>query len=612
MDDLQEKRTIQYRKMIDILMGKHGCADIILEGGFFINVLTREIYQADVAIKNQYILLVGDCKAVKGEKTQIINVRGKYISPGLIDAHMHFESSMLTCTEFSKLSLLGGTTTLFADPHEIANVSGIEGIEAMLKEAAYLPNRILFTVPALVPDVPGLETAGQEIDSRFLKKLLEEDNVTGLGEMQGFSNTESVYEHSEEVIDDLLVSSAMAHRCHKTVEGNAPGLSGKDLAAHILVCGGETSCHETTTKEECLEKVRNGVTVFMREGSTQKNMAECIRTIKEEGIDSRKLVLATDDMSAKDLLESGHMNSVIAKTIAQGIDPVEAIQMATINPARHYGRNDIGVIAPGKAADICILSDLNRMKVETVLVKGKVVAHEGKLLLDIPHYTYPDCIKHSMKREKIKKEEFQIHTERRSELVRGIQVIEDQNLTESITEEIMAKDGLLQPDIEKDVLPFIVIERHGKSQRIGKAFVRGFGLKTGAIAQSIGHDTHNLLVIGTNYDDMEMAANRVRTMEGGIALIKEKKVVRDLPLRVAGLMSDEMTAEELAGRLEMISTAAEKEMGCKIHEPFMHLSFLTLVTSPTWKLTDYGLIDVEKGSVLETVERSGRQWISEW
>ena len=612
MNDLQEKKPIQYRKMIDILMGKQGCADVILEGGFLINVLTREIYQADVAIKNEYILLVGDCKEVKGEKTKVIDVRGKYISPGFIDAHMHFESSMLTCTEFSKLSLLGGTTTLFADPHEIANVSGLEGIEAMLKEATYLPSRILFTVPALVPDVPGLETPGQEIDSRFLKKLLEEDKVAGLGEMQGFSNTRSVYEHAEEVIDDLLVSSAMAQSYHKTIEGNAPGLFGKDLAAHILVCGGETSCHETTTKEECMEKVRNGVTVFMREGSTQKNMAECIRTVKEEGIDSGKLVLATDDMSARDLLESGHMNSVIAKTIAQGIDPVEAIQMATINPARHYGRKDIGVIAPGKAADICVLSDLNRMKVETVLVKGKVVAQGGKLCIDIPHYPYPDSVKHSMKCGKIKKEAFQIHTENHSEMVRGIQVIEDQNLTECIRENVEAKDGILQPDIGKDLLPFIVIERHGKSQRIGKTFVRGFGLKAGAIAQSIGHDTHNLLVVGTNYEDMEMAANRVCAMEGGIALIKEKKIVGDLPLKVAGLMSDEMTAEELAERLDMISTAAEMEMGCKIHDPFMHLSFLTLVTSPTWKLTDYGLIDVEKGTVLETVERSESKWTSEW
>lgn len=612
MNVLQEKKLIQYRKMIDVLMGKQGCADVILKGGFLINVLTREIYQADVAIKNEYILLTGDCKEVKGEKTKVIDVRGKYISPGFIDAHMHFESSMLTCTEFSKLSLQGGTTTLFADPHEIANVSGIEGIEAMLKEASYLPNRILFTVPALVPDVPGLETSGQEMDSRSLHQLLDEDNVAGVGEMQGFSNTRSVYDRSEDIIDDLLVSSAMAQQYHKTIEGNAPGLFGKDLASHILVCGGETSCHETVTKEECLEKVRNGVTVFMREGSTQKNLQECVRVIKEEGIDSSKLVLATDDMSAADLLKSGHMNNVIAKTIAQGIDPVEAIQMATINPARHYGRKDIGVIAPGKVADICILSDLNCMKVDMVFVKGKTVVQEGKLCIDIPHYTYPDTVKHSMKRAKIKKEDIQIHTDNRSEMVRGIQVIENQNVTECIRESIGARDGILQPDIGKDLLPFAVIERHGKSQRIGKTFVRGFGLKSGAIAQSIGHDTHNLLVVGTNYEDMEMATNRVCAMQGGIALIKEKKVVGDLPLKVAGLMSDEMSAQELAEGLQRISAAAEQEMGCTIHDPFMHLSFLTLITSPAWKLTDYGLIDVEKGIVLETVEGSERKWTSEW
>ncbi len=612
MSGPKRKKSIQYRKMIDVLMGKQGCADMVLEGGFLINVLTREIYRADVAIKNEYILLVGDCKDVKGEKTRVIDVRGKYVSPGFLDAHMHFESSMLTCTEFSKLSLLGGTTTLFADPHEIANVSGIEGMEEMLKEAVNLPNHILFTVPALVPDVPGLETSGQEIDSRFLEKLLQEENVAGIGEMQGFSNTQSVYEHSEEIIDDLLVSSSMAEDYHKTIEGNAPGLFGKDLAAHILVCGGETSCHETTTKEECLEKVRNGVTVFMREGSTQKNMAECIQVVKEEGIDSGKLVLVTDDMSAADLIESGHMNHVIAKTIEQGIDPVEAIQMATINPARHYGKKEIGAIAPGKIADICILSDLNRMKVDTVLVKGKIVVQNGKLCIEIPKHLYSDSVKHSMKCEKIRKEAFYISTENRSEMIRGIQVIEDQNLTECMRESVEARAGILQPDIRKDILPFAVIERHGKSKRIGKSFVRGFGLKAGAIAQSIGHDTHNLLVVGTNYEDMEMAANRVRAMEGGIALIKEKKVIGDLPLKVSGLMSDEMSAEELAKQLQTISKAAKTELGCTIHDPFMHLSFLTLVTSPVWKLTDYGLIDVEKGVVINTVERSERKWTSEW
>ena len=320
----------------------------------------------------------------------------------------------------------------------------------------------------------------------------------------------------------------------------------------------------------------------------------------------------TDDMSAADLIESGHMNHVIAKTIEQGIDPVEAIQMATINPARHYGKKEIGAIAPGKIADICILSDLNRMKVDTVLVKGKIVVQNGKLCIEIPKHLYSDSVKHSMKCEKIRKEAFYISTENRSEMIRGIQVIEDQNLTECMRESVEARAGILQPDIRKDILPFAVIERHGKSKRIGKSFVRGFGLKAGAIAQSIGHDTHNLLVVGTNYEDMEMAANRVRAMEGGIALIKEKKVIGDLPLKVSGLMSDEMSAEELAKQLQTISKAAKTELGCTIHDPFMHLSFLTLVTSPVWKLTDYGLIDVEKGVVINTVERSERKWTSEW
>lgn len=596
-----EKRNLKYRSMIDTLLGHNSFADIVLRGGAVINVITREIYRADLAIKGEYILLIGNCDGVIGETTKIYDVTGKYLSPGFIDAHMHFESSMLTCTEFSKLSIISGTTTLFADPHEIANVLGVEGIKEMLREIRHLPNKVYLTIPALVPDVPGLETPGACITSTELMELLPDPNVQGIGEMQGFSNPKAVYEHASDLVDDLITSSYYAAKLNATVEGNAPGLSGNDLAAHIIVCGGETSCHETTTKEECIEKLRNGITVFMREGSTQRNMAECIKAVTEEGLDSRKLVLVTDDMVAEDLIQYGHMNDVIRRTIREGIDPVEAIQMATINPARHYGRNDIGVLAPGKVADICIIDDLGKMNIGKVFLGGTLASEEGKLLIDLPSYRYPEHVKQSMKCTKVKPQQLGIRSDRQQERVRAIKLIIDQNLTDELEETLDVKDGIIAPNLNKDILPLISMERHGKSARIGKTFVHGMGLKAGAIAQSIGHDTHNLLVCGVNSEDMAIAANRVTDMGGGIALIKDKKVVADLKLPVAGLMSDQLTGDEMSERIRELHHLAESELQCSIHSPFMHLSFLSLVTSAKWKISDYGLVDARTYEVIDTV-----------
>lgn len=587
--------------MIDVLMGNKDSADIVIQGGYIINVITREIYQADLAIKGEFILYIGNCSTLIGAKTKRIDVKGQYISPGFIDSHMHFESSMLTCTEFSKLSIPSGTTTLIADPHEIGNVLGVSGVKAMVEEAKYLPNRVLFTIPALTPDVPGLETAGGIIESKEVKELITDDFVQGLGEMQGFSNTSAVYEHTPELIDDLLTSVYYTKKNGKTVEGNAPGLTGKDLAAHIILCGSETSCHETTTKEECIEKIRNGVTVFMREGSTQRNMSECIKAVTEEGLDSRKLVLVTDDMVAEDLILHGHMNDVIRRTIQEGIDPVEAIQMATINPAYHYGLKDIGVLAPGKVADICVLNNLMDMQVSMVFINGVLISKGNELLFDIPPYVYPMYVKKSMKRKRITLEDIIIPSQKQQASIRGIQVIVDQNLTGCVEDTLPVTDGHIGISTEKDILPLLSIERHGISKRIGKTFVKGIGLKYGAIAQSIGHDTHNLLVCGASYDDMLTAANRVIAMGGGIAMVKDGKVVGDLPLPVAGLITDELTGEEVCNRINQLHQLAASELKCRIHSPFMHLSFLSLVTSAKWKISDYGLIDAESYEIIDTV-----------
>ncbi|SFS80570.1 adenine deaminase [Marininema halotolerans] len=607
MDTHRIKEAIHWRRLIDTLLDPAHYADLVLKGGYVINVITREIYVADVAIKGEKILLVGEGSELTGPSTQVVDVTGKFVSPGFIDAHMHFESAMLTLTEFSRLSIPTGTTTLVADPHEIGNVLGVPGMKAMIEEAKTLPQRVKFTIPCRTPDAPGLETAGVDISAKDMTELMADPFVQGIGEIQGFSNVHPVYQHADHILDDQIASVAYAHHLGKTVEGNAPALFGKELAAHIISGGTHVSCHETTTKEEMVEKLRYGVTVFMREGSSQRNMAECIRAITEEGMDSRRAVLVSDDMVPEDLLQNGHMDDILRRTIACGVDPVEAIQMVTINPATHFGFSDVGVLAPGKRADVVVLSELENMTAESVYLGGKKVAEHGNLTMKLPPYTYPDTVKGSMKRMKVTARELQITVSDRAQArVRGIKVIPDQNLTGAEEFELSVKEGVIQPCLQRDVLPILVLERHGRGGGIGKTFVTGMTLKRGAIAESVAHDTHNVIVTGTNYEDMAMAANRVIAMGGGIAMIAEGKVVGDLPLPVGGLMTDQLSGKELADAVTKLHHLAREELGCTLHVPFMHLSFLSLVTSPTWKITDIGLVEVDEFKILPTVIQEGR------
>lgn len=601
MDALKVKKALQYRKLIDVLLDPNLYADIVLKGGYFINVITREIYEADVAIKGEHILMVGDVKDLIGPKTNVEEIRGKFVSPGFIDSHMHFESAMLTCTEFSKLSIPTGTTTLIGDPHEIGNVLGVAGMKEMIEEAKTLPNRILFTVPCAVPDAPGLETSGYDVTAKDMKDLLTDPYVQGIGEIQSFSNIKPVYEHAPKLIDDLVAAVTYANAIGKTVEGNAPGLFGCELAAHIISGGTHVSCHETTTKEETVEKLRYGVSVFMREGSSQRNMAECIRAITEDGLDSRRAIVVSDDMVPADLLKYGHMNDIIRRTIAEGMDPVEAIQMATINPATHFGFKDVGVLAPGKRADIAVISDLKNMTIDQVYLAGKKAAEKGELTIEIPSYIYPESVKKSVKRKPVTKDELLVKTSGSSVKVRAIEAIPFQNLTGGREFTLHVKDGIVQPCLKQDVLPLFVIERHGRTGKIGKTFLQGFNLKSGAIAESVAHDTHNIIVTGTNYEDMVTAVNRVIAMDGGIAMIKDGKVVGDLPLRIGGLMTDELTGKEMSEKVDELSRLAKEVLGCGMEVPFMHLSFWSLVTSPKWKITDKGLIDVDKFEVIPTI-----------
>ena len=600
--DVKHLKAIANRQhCVDVLLDSNKFAQKVLKNGQFVDVITRKIYPADVAIEGEHILMIGDCGSLVGPATEVVDLGGKYIAPGFIDAHMHFESAMLTITEFSRLSLPTGTTCLISDPHEIGNVLGPEGIKAMAEEAALMPHHVYSRVPALTPDSPGLETAGYNITSKDLPQMLEYPTVSGIGETQGVSAMSFVYNHNYEVIKDTIASTVYARSIGKGVDGNAPELFGKDLAAHIISTGTDISCHETTTKAECIEKLRNGVYVLMREGSTQTNMSECIKALTEDKVDSRRMILATDDMLAEDIAKTGHMNDIIRRTIKNGVDPVEAIQMATINPATWLDLKEIGVLTPGKLADIAIIeSPLEQMNIFQVYLKGEKIAENGKLLIDLPPYVYPETVKKSVKRTAIKAEDLMVATEGVSAVVRCIGLILDQNLTDSVEAKMSVKDGFVQPQIEEDLLPIAVVGRYGQTD-IGKTFVKGFQMKFGAFAETVSHDTHNIIVMGTNYEDMACAVNRVIAMQGGVAVVKERKVIGEMALPIAGLLTDELSASELTEKMSLLHRIVAVELKCKAHAPFMHLAFLSLTTSPKWKITDKGVIDANNYCVLSTV-----------
>ncbi|KNF07038.1 adenine deaminase 1 [Gottschalkia purinilytica] len=595
------KQAMEYRELIDVLMADDRFADVVLYNGNVINVITREVYTADIAIKGDYIALVGDCQSLIGPDTVVVDVRGKYLSPGFMDSHMHFESSMLTITEFSRLSIPSGTTTLMADPHEIGNALGPVAMKAMADECNVVPNFVRLQVPALTPDAPSLETAGVDVNSKDMEDLLNYPNIYGIGELQGFSLTKHVYRNTPEIITDLLASTTYAKSLGKPVDGNAPELFGADLAAHIICCGGTCSDHETTTKEECVEKLRQGVYVFMREGSTQRNMSECIRAVTEEGLDSRRLVLVSDDMVAEDLEKHGHMNDIVRRTIREGVDPIEAIQMVTINPATYWGLNDRGALLPGRVADIAVISDLKEMTVEAVFIKGQLVASQGKLLIDLPKYTYPDVVKNSVRRNPITEADLEIHADGNTATARYIQAIPDQNLTETGEAQVRVNRGIVEADVNQDVIYLACLERYGRNGNIGKCMVKGIGLKQGAFAQSIAHDTHNITVTGTNLRDMVAAVNRVIEMGGGVAVANNGRVLDELALPVGGLITDELTGQEVSAKIASLESTVRDQLGGTLHAPFMHVSFLALSTSPKWKITDKGLVDVNNFEILDPI-----------
>ncbi|MCD6541510.1 adenine deaminase [Candidatus Bipolaricaulota bacterium] len=544
-------------------------ADLLLRGARIVDVILGEIRQGDLAVAGGYIVGFGARKA-----EEIIDLEGKYLVPGLIDAHVHIESSQLSPAEFARAVLPHGTTCVIADPHEIANVLGLRGIRYMLRATESLPLRVFFMAPSCVPSSP-LENAGAMLSAEEIKEVLSWDRVLGLGEVMNFPG---VLSRDPEVWAKLEAAHG------KPIDGHAPGLSGYELWAYRLA--GPRTEHECTLLREAREKLRAGMHILIREGTTARNLSALIPLLSAHT--APFVHFCTDDRHPETLHTEGHMDDVLRKAIAGGTDPLVAIAAATIHAARAYGLVDLGALAPGFRADFLVVSDLEQFEVERVYVGGELVAEGGRCLAECPDIPAGDV------RGTVDVDtgalSFRIPAEGKKARVIG--VVPGQVVTEGLILEPKEVGGEVVADPERDILKLAVVERHRGTGNVGLGLVRGFGLKRGALGSTVAHDSHNIVVVGTNDGDMRLAVARLVELGGGQVVIADGKVLAELPLPLGGLMSD-LPLEEVVRRSGGLKKAS-RSLGCVLPDPFMQLSFLALPVIPKLKLTDLGLVDVER------------------
>jgi len=553
-------------------------ADLLLRNGRVINVFTGEIVEADVAIAADTIVGVGPGYAARQE----IDLGGRYVCPGLIDAHVHVESSMVTPPQFARAVVPRGTTTVVTDPHEIANVAGAAGIRYMLAVSEGLPLTVYVNLPSCVPATP-MGSAGAELDAGALLALADLPRVLGLAE---FMNVPGAVLGLPGALEKLVAFQG------RVIDGHAPGTGGKWLQAYAGA--GPGSDHECTTADEMVEKLRLGMVVFVRESTAAKNLRALLPAITLHN--SRRCAFGTDDRHPADLLDEGHLDHLIRLAVAEGLDPVTAIQMATLNAAEWFRLRDRGAVAPGKRADLVVFSNLKDFGAEMVFAGGALVARDGA-----PSGDWPGPVVDDAADEYIRSVRDTVHVawDRLSfaipvqgERVRVIGLIPDQVVTEHLVERALVEDGLAVADLERDMLKIAVIERHRGTGNVGLGFVRGLGLKRGALAGSVGHDAHNLIVAGCDDGSMMAAARAVGSLGGGLVAAAGGDVLASVPLPIAGLMSDQ-PVETVRRQMDRLVEVA-KSLGSSLHDPLMALGFLALEVIPALKLTDQGLVDVEK------------------
>ena len=544
-------------------------ADLVIKNAQIVNVLTEEIYKTEVAIKDGIIAGIGN--GYHGKKE--INAEGKYLSPSFIDGHVHIESSMLMPSEYARMVLPTGTTTVVADPHEISNVIGLHGISFMREASKNLPLDIYMTLPSCVP-ASTYETSGFELNSYDLSLLIDSPWVLGIAEMMNFPGVVNL---DKEVLSKIKLGVEK----NKRIDGHSPYLSGKDLCAYIAA--GVSSDHECNNRNEAIEKLRLGMYLMVREGSAAKDLDALSPVLKN--FPTRKCMFVTDDRYPDALKE--HINLMVRKSVKNGINPVKAIQMASINTAEYFGLKEVGAIAPGYKADMILFDNLEDFKPTIVIKNGNIVAKDGHLVIDIEKKNF-SSLRGTVNIRWLEEEDLKIKA--KSDKVRAIEVKDGQLVTKSINTKIKVVDGFAQSNLDDDILKILVIERHKASGNIGKGFVKGFGIKEGAIASTVAHDSHNMIVIGTNDADMLKAIKELVKSQGGKVIVKNNEVVAKLDLPIAGIMSEDYAVDFLSKYKKL--KEGEKIIGCTLEEPFMTMSFLSLSVIPELKLTDKGLMDV--------------------
>ena len=560
-----------------------GKADLLIKNGRVVDVFSGQIEKKDVAIFGGVMIGFGDYQA-----KEIIDVKGDFLCPGLIDAHVHIESSMVTVPEFARAVLPNGTTTVVIDPHEIANVMGSQGIRFMAESARGVPLNVFIMLPSCVP-ATHMETSGATLRAIDLKPLFKEPWAIGLAEMMNFPG---VIFRDPEVIKKIEMAKG------KRIDGHAPLLSGKGLYAYLSA--GIRSDHECTTLKEAKEKLKNGMWIMIREGTTARNLKDLLPLVTPKN--SRRFLFVTDDRHPKELLEEGHINSMVKQAVQWGIDPILAIQMATLNAAEYFRLDGLGAIAPGCRADIVTFDHLGRFRINKVFKDGILVAENGKIVShsigasakSLPKNKKRLQTKRSVQIKTIKKDAFLLRSDQ--PLVKVIQLIPGQIVTKKVVKEILLREGVAYPNVKEDIIKIAVVERHHATGHIGIGFVQGFGLKRGAIGSSVAHDSHNLVIVGTNDQDILEAVVAIKTMGGGLVVVSNGKVRASLALPIAGLMA-EIPVVGVKRQLEALH-AATKALGCRLPDPFMTLSFLSLPVIPELKITDKGLVDVNQFKIV--------------
>ena len=586
------------RALVDVAMGRQP-ADLVIRNGQWVSVQSGEIIaNTDIAVKDGHIAYVGnDAGHTIGKKTKVVNAKGRYLVPGLLDAHMHVESGMVTVTEFVRAVAVRGTTGMFVDPHEMANIFGLKGVKLMVDEAAKQPIHVWVQMPSCVPSAPGFETPGASIGPEEVAQAMQWPGIIGLGEMMNFPG---VFNGDRNMLEEM----AITHAAGKTVGGHyaSPDLG---LPFHGYAAGGAEDDHEGTHLEDAVERVRQGMKAMLRYGSSWFDVASQVGAITDLGLDPRRFILCTDDSHAQTISQDGHMDRVLRHAIEQGLDPLTAIQMCTLNTAEHFGLSkEIGMIAPGRWADVVLVKDLRDFKAEMVVAKGQIIAEKGKWKITLPQFTYPSWATNSVHLKKaLKADDFRMPVKSGKPKVKAnvIGIIENQAPTRHLTFEIQPVNGEIKADVKRDIAKIAVIKRHKGMSGISLGLVSGFGFNGKcAVASTVAHDSHHMIVVGTDDENMAIAANQLVKTGGGQVVVKDGRVVGLVELGIAGLMS--MERADIVAKKAGTVLAGFKSCGCDLNNPNMQLSLLALVVIPELRISDKGLVDVTHFTFVPVLE----------